>query len=628
MCRVMLCMAPGRLLGLGLVLALPCFAANAAPTVDKADVVAVPDEGGAAGVDLSIRTLLTEWSAAWESGDLKSYFNAYDDSFQPAGGMSIGQWRAQRRERLRGQRRVAVKIDQLRLTESGASNASVVFVQRFSSPRYSDVTFKTLRLIKRGERWKIVSETITSPTPDGGVGAAAVAAGASPALKPVAGGASPAAAIPRSISSLRISSDRAGGGQVAIELSAPGAEVDVLPQADRLQIKLPATTLAPGVPAVQKSAKSDEMISGVRVESQSGVAVLSIDLRRPWVFETVQVKNTLLIKIAPKAEVSRAVNLPAGDKAAPALVTGTEEACYGGAAWQTKLPGKAPNPEAERVRSLKLKEGFRDCEDCPEMVVLPKGGFDIGSASTANPDESPVRHVEIPPFAAARYEVTWKEFERFALATNRQPVETCRAWNEGNTKWEAWTGVDWAQPGYLQSPTHPVVCVGWEDAKAYAAWLSGKTGKHYRLFSESEWEYAARGASSDATPWGRDGQQACKHSNLADSTTKGDYAWPVKMPCADGSWGVSRVGVYQANAYGLHDMVGNVWEWVEDCATRDYKQLATDGRPYTCGQCRSRIIRGASWASRPDAARFGKRGRALVDRRSVTIGFRVARDLE
>lgn len=308
-----------------------------------------------------------------------------------------------------------------------------------------------------------------------------------------------------------------------------------------------------------------------------------------------------------------------------------DESCYGGEAWRPK-PAGSTDPEAQRIRGLRSWESFRDCPACPEMKVIPAGEFEMGTAPRGDgrkSDEEPLHHVAIRSFAVAKYELEWSSFERFVKATQRTSGDSCRALSEGNGNWDVWTGLTWEIPGYVQEPNHPAVCVSWEDAQDYVRWLSAQTGKRYRLLSEAEWEYAARANVVGQVYWtDRGSNNACVYGNVADQTSSDEFNWVERFSCSDRWWLPAPVGNYRPNAFGLYDMLGNVWEWVEDCANPDYELASADGRPRTCGQCERRMMRGASWGTRPSGVRFGNRARAPIDRRSVTIGFRVARDLE
>ena len=281
---------------------------------------------------------------------------------------------------------------------------------------------------------------------------------------------------------------------------------------------------------------------------------------------------------------------------------------------------------------------FRDCTDCPEMVVIPTGSFVMGSpASEAgrDDDEGPQRTVGISrAFAAGKFEVTRGQYARFASETKRPARGNCWYWNHAQGK-----GInddrskDWASPGFAQADDHPVVCVTWDDAQAYVQWLSRKSGKSYRLLTEAEWEYAARAYSIAARPWGGDPALACVHANVGDQSfvravSPGeDRKWSNPHGCDDGSAYTSRVGRYAANRFGLHDMIGNAWEWVEDCWNDKYVGAPTDGSAWISGDCARRVLRGGGWFNLPRDARSADRDGSVTAYRSGVLGFRLARTL-
>jgi sulfatase modifying factor 1 len=297
---------------------------------------------------------------------------------------------------------------------------------------------------------------------------------------------------------------------------------------------------------------------------------------------------------------------------------------------------------ADHTRRL-MAEPFRDCADCPEMVAIPAGGFGMGSpASEAGREEreGPLHRVTLGrPFALAKYEVTVGEFRAFVQATNyRTDAEN----NVGNAegcfildtvpggKNGYRSGHYWDNPGFNQGARHPVVCVSWNDAKAYVKWLAEKTGKGYRLPSEAEWEYAARAGTTTARYWGDDPNQACGYANVADqSKGPGAYAngFGSKHECNDGNFFAAPVGSYRANAFGLHDMLGNAWEWTEDCANPGYADAPSDGSAWTTGDCAKRVARGGGWGSRPGYVRAAYRSGSGATVRIDNFGFRPARML-
>jgi formylglycine-generating enzyme required for sulfatase activity len=243
--------------------------------------------------------------------------------------------------------------------------------------------------------------------------------------------------------------------------------------------------------------------------------------------------------------------------------------------------------------SAGLPRVFRDCPDCPEMVEIPAGKFLMGSSDGDN-DEKPVHEVHLDkPIAVGKYEVTFAEWEACAAdggcQKNKQPGD-----------------------GGFGRGRHPVINVSWSDARDYAAWLSAKTGKSYRLLSEAEWEYAARAGTTGKYAFGEtlDAKQA------KFQTGKQGIGETVE------------VGSYPPNAWGLHDMHGNVWEWVEDCYFANYDGAPADGSARSGPDCGpARVLRGGSWDYTAEDLRSAIRYRIPPYYRVDEIGFRLAREL-
>lgn len=292
--------------------------------------------------------------------------------------------------------------------------------------------------------------------------------------------------------------------------------------------------------------------------------------------------------------------------------------------------------EAERRERIRLEwpvgKEFRDCAECPEMVVVPAGTFEMGSpASEAERDDSegPVHRVTIPrPFAVGKYEVTRGEFSHFVAETgDRYDEEGCHL---PSSEWSNNTA-SWRFPGFRQSDRDPVVCVSWETAWAYAMWLSGKTGHLYRLLSESEWEYVARAGTLTPFYTGQtiSTDQANYFGTHPDETIYGSNR---QLP------GMNRertvpVGSFYANSWGLYDVHGNVAEFVEDCTDgweeEGYERDApSDGRPWYGADCNYRVLRGGSWYDSPRDLRSAARGWDVNTFENNRHGFRVARKLE
>ena len=238
--------------------------------------------------------------------------------------------------------------------------------------------------------------------------------------------------------------------------------------------------------------------------------------------------------------------------------------------------------------SLRPGETFKDCADCPEMVVVPSGSFMMGSPDNEEgryDDEGPRHRVTIPaPFAVGRFEVTFSEWD---ACVSDGGCDGYRPEDEG-----------WGRD------RRPVISVNWNDAQRYVSWLSQKTGHVYRLLSEAEWEYVARAGTTTRYHWGDDYR--------SDRVADGAKTEPV--------------GRYASNRFGLHDVHGNVFEWVEDCWNGSYAEAPADGRAWVSGDCSVRVVRGGSWLRNPRSLRAAYRiGSRAED--PYRYGFRVVRTL-
>jgi formylglycine-generating enzyme required for sulfatase activity len=261
------------------------------------------------------------------------------------------------------------------------------------------------------------------------------------------------------------------------------------------------------------------------------------------------------------------------------------------------------------------------------MKALAPGQFAQGAPANqadATPIELPQHRVSITyPLGMGVYEITVGEFKEFADATQHKSAG-CRMYNGS---WQDSPEANWNNVGYTQTATHPVACVSWRDARDYAAWLSGKTGQKYRLPSDSEWEYAARAGSVAARPWKEKIEGACSHANVADQTAAQQYpGWKVHA-CSDGYTYTAPVGSFQPNTFGLYDMLGNVFEWVQDCWHPDYRGAPTDGSAWLSGDCSQRDMRGGSWFTAPPLVSTSARNRFEETYRSNSVGFRLVREI-
>ncbi len=281
---------------------------------------------------------------------------------------------------------------------------------------------------------------------------------------------------------------------------------------------------------------------------------------------------------------------------------------------------------------------FKDCPTCPEMVWLPAGQFQMGSPDSEaerDKDEGPAHAVNIRyKLAVGRFSVTVEEFAQFAQetghVTDAEKGNGCFGFVNG--RWMVDKQINWRTPGHPALGREPVVCVSWNDAKAYTRWLQRKTGKtSYRLLSEAEWEYAARAGSQTRFPWGDDsqGEAQCEHANAADLTVRkqvpGAAGWAV-AGCTDGHAYLAPVGSFKANAFGLHDMQGNAWQWLEDVWHDNYHGAPADGSAWTDqGDPLRHVLRGGSWYDKPRVLRSAVRNRYEASKAVSTYGFRVAR---
>ena len=289
--------------------------------------------------------------------------------------------------------------------------------------------------------------------------------------------------------------------------------------------------------------------------------------------------------------------------------------------------------------SPQIGQTIKDCADCPELVLLPKGSFVMGSPDNEKDrgnNEGPTRTVNISKaIAVGRYEVTRAEFGRFVAdsqyKTEAERGNGCEALSVSAWKYDA--AKNWRDPGFKQGEDHPVVCVSWNDTQEYLKWLNKKApGKNFRLLSEAEWEYAARaGKGGTRFPWGDDLDytKMCAFSNGADETVKGQvpgaWSWAISK-CSDGYAYTAPVTALNPNAFGLMHMHGNAWEWVQDVWHDNYTGAPTDGTAWEAvGDSARRVLRGGSWLGFPRSLRSALRYENAPDDRGNYTGFRIAR---
>lgn len=314
---------------------------------------------------------------------------------------------------------------------------------------------------------------------------------------------------------------------------------------------------------------------------------------RPWL-----VGQATTVALAPKALPAAATAVPAAAmrKQAPhqATCAGAVSASYSGAA----LPLSA----AEQC-GLKPRDVFKECTHCPEMTVVPAGAFTMGSPEdepARNKNEGPRHKVTFAqPFAVARYPVTFEEWDACVAAGG------CGGYSPSDQSWGR--------------GRRPVIHVSWDDAQAYVAWLSRTTGKPYRLLTEAEREYVTRAGTSTPFWFGK-------------SITPENANFDDKHPYGNGPAGGTRgktlpVDSFAPNPWGLYQVHGNVWDWVEDCFHDSYVGAPTDGSAWTAGTCDKRVSRGGGWLDQPRFLRSAFRLGDVALRRYDFQGFRVARNL-
>lgn len=282
---------------------------------------------------------------------------------------------------------------------------------------------------------------------------------------------------------------------------------------------------------------------------------------------------------------------------------------------------------------------FRDCSNgCPEMVVVQQGRFTMGAPAGEEarenlPDQRRGRSVPQHlvtirhKLAIAKFDVTRDEYAQFVAETNRPYPDSCDTL-DASGGFIATNG-NWHSPGFPQTGRDPVVCVSWDDAQAYVAWLSAKTGHVYRLPTEAEWEYAARAGTTTARYFSDNPAELCRYTNVGDldysEQHPGDSG--VNRACRDGYAFTSPVGSFPPNQFGLYDMLGNVNDWTEDCWNANYSGAPTDGTAWQSGDCGRRVVRGGSWDADLSGVRSANRRNPPNSSRNTTLGFRVARTL-
>src|ERR1051326_2319854 len=281
---------------------------------------------------------------------------------------------------------------------------------------------------------------------------------------------------------------------------------------------------------------------------------------------------------------------------------------------------------------------FRDCSNgCPEMVTLKQGKFTMGAPAGEEERENwpndrrghsaPQHLVTVQDkLAISKFDVTRDEYAQFVAETHRPDPDSCDTL-DASGGFIATNG-NWHSPGFPQTGRDPVVCVSWDDAQAYVAWLSAKTGHVYRLPTEAEWEYAARAGTTTARYGSDNPAEVCRYTNVADLEYSEQHPGDSGVNCRDGYAFTSPFESFPPNQFGLYDMLGNVLDWNEDCWNPNYSGAPTDGTAWQSGDCSRRVARGGSWDMDLRAARSAFRRGLPTSTRNTTFGFRVARTLK
>jgi formylglycine-generating enzyme required for sulfatase activity len=301
--------------------------------------------------------------------------------------------------------------------------------------------------------------------------------------------------------------------------------------------------------------------------------------------------------------------------------------------WPVRVANPAHVGLTENAHRMPFSHpNFKDCDDCPEMVMLPAGEFMMGSpeAERGHQDvEGPLRRVIIPKrIAIGKFEITVDQFSAFVADTGMVAGNLCNviaAFDRASPLWGP-PEASFRQPGFDGMASHPVVCISWHEAQAYVAWLQRRTGKPYRLPTEAEWEYAARAGTRTRYSFGDDETALCAYARFADLGSR--FSWRDACRSNTVTYGTVPVGSLKPNPWGIFDVHGNAWEWVEDCWTPNASEIPTDGSAFVRpGNCEMGVVRGGSWPSGSRRVRSAMRSPAPTASHFNNNGLRVALSL-
>jgi len=334
-----------------------------------------------------------------------------------------------------------------------------------------------------------------------------------------------------------------------------------------------------------RSAEGIRMVSVAEISNLQAERVE--DEEYPWVLLRRNESNDVLVGelLTPQLRVE----LHYGSEAA--IPVTALKVLVRGVNHERKVGGYFPAIEIFRKPlSGEFRDALQSGSEGPELVTLPGGSYQRGDAA-GDDDERPPKTLTIKPFAMGLFEVTFDQYDEFCRRTGCESPDD-QGWGRG---------------------ARPVVNVSWEEAKAYTQWLSEQTGRHYRLPTDGEWEYAARAGNTTRFWWGESEQVARANCEGCGALWDGEKS--------------AEVGRFPPNRFGLHDIAGNVWEWVEDCWSDSYSEAPTDGVALESSGCGKRVIRGGAWSFPPKEMRSSNRWRDFPSRRSDDTGFRVVREV-
>jgi formylglycine-generating enzyme required for sulfatase activity len=351
--------------------------------------------------------------------------------------------------------------------------------------------------------------------------------------------------------------------------------------------------------------------------------------------------DTTVTAEAPQRLPDKAAAVPGVPQAQRAPQAARSRTVYGPRVWAalatlflsvvsgaTYLLG-TPQPIGSRHVAGGQQPSFQDCETCPEMVMLPVGDFMMGSPASeiGHLDvEGPPRRVVIPKrVAIGKYEVTVDQISVFMAETGMTIGASCRAIIDPSGTIANWSEPDASlqRPGFAITGSHPAVCISWHEAQSYVAWLQRHTGKPYRLPTEAEWEYAARAGTTTRYSFGNEETVLCAYARFADLASQ--FGWRDGCRSELVAYGAAPVGSLKPNPWGIFDMHGNVWEWVEDCWTPNPLEIPVDGSAFSRPRnCEVGVTRGGSFAAGSRRVRSAIRLPVRTAKHFFHTGFRVA----